>query len=114
MKYKAGVIHCSRRWKARPSVVHVPAERTTSWPGLGFKDDIECVKQLGIVALLGSSFFDYSEAGANWMIRFCFPKKFEMLQEARDAVVEDISGISANSTSLAVGRQPEENLCSML
>jgi aspartate/methionine/tyrosine aminotransferase len=51
----------------------------------GFADDVSFVRQLvkspGVAAVPGSSFFSDSNAGAT-LIRFCFCKKYETLEEA--------------------------------
>jgi len=53
----------------------------------GFADDYACVKHLiektGVAAVPGSSFFTHPEDGAQ-IIRFCFCKKLETLQQAEE------------------------------
>ena len=53
---------------------------------LGFHDDVSFVRHLiekvGIAAVPGSSFFSRSGEGNNW-VRFCFCKKYETLEIAR-------------------------------
>ncbi len=53
--------------------------------GFGFPDDVSfarhLVENIGIAAVPGSSFFSRPEHGAG-LIRFCFPKKPETLEEA--------------------------------
>jgi aminotransferase len=57
----------------------------TDVTGLGFADDVSFVRHLiknvGVAAVPGSSFFSDSTAGAA-LIRFCFCKKYETLEEA--------------------------------
>jgi aspartate/methionine/tyrosine aminotransferase len=57
----------------------------TDVTGLGFADDVSLVRHLiknvGVAAVPGSSFFSDSTAGAA-LIRFCFCKKYETLEEA--------------------------------
>ncbi len=54
--------------------------------GLGFANDLAFVRHLiekvGIAAVPGSSFFSHSADGAQW-VRFCFCKKYETLEKAR-------------------------------
>jgi aminotransferase len=51
-----------------------------------FRDDVTFVKHLienvGIAAVPGSSFFSHAGDGENW-VRFCFCKKYETLEAAR-------------------------------
>ncbi len=58
--------------------------------GLGFRDDVTFVRHLiekiGIAAVPGSSFFSHPEDGANW-VRFCFCKKYETLEKARQQLL---------------------------
>jgi len=53
--------------------------------GFGFADDVSFVRHLinnpGVAAVPGSSFYSDSNAGAT-LIRFCFCKKYETLEEA--------------------------------
>ncbi len=53
----------------------------------GFADDVSFVRHMienvGVAAVPGSSFFSDSNAGAT-LIRFCFCKKYETLEEAGD------------------------------
>lgn len=53
--------------------------------GFGFTDDVAFVRHLvervGVAAVPGSSFFARREDGSR-MVRFCFPKKYETLEEA--------------------------------
>ena len=55
--------------------------------GFGFPNDVEFVRHLienvGVAAVPGSSFFSQAEDGAT-LIRFCFCKKYETLNEAGD------------------------------
>jgi len=57
----------------------------TDISGFGFADDVSFVRHLiekaGVAAVPGSSFFSNSNAGAT-LIRFCFCKKYETLEEA--------------------------------
>jgi aspartate/methionine/tyrosine aminotransferase len=57
----------------------------TDISGFGFADDVSFVRHLiedaGVAAVPGSSFFSDSDAGAA-LIRFCFCKKYETLEEA--------------------------------
>jgi aspartate/methionine/tyrosine aminotransferase len=57
----------------------------TDITGFGFADDVSFVRHLiesvGVAAVPGSSFFSDSTAGAA-LIRFCFCKKYETLEEA--------------------------------
>ena len=57
---------------------------------LNFVDDLSFVRHLiervGIAAVPGSSFFSHSEDGANW-VRFCFCKKYETLELARQKLL---------------------------
>ena len=57
----------------------------TDISGFGFADDVSFVRHLienvGVAAVPGSSFFSDSTAGAT-LIRFCFCKKYETLEEA--------------------------------
>ena len=57
----------------------------TDISGFGFADDVSFVRHLvespGVAAVPGSSFFSDSNAG-NTLIRFCFCKKYETLEEA--------------------------------
>ncbi len=57
----------------------------TDISGFGFPDDVEFVRHLinvaGVAAVPGSSFFDDPARGAR-MVRFCFCKKYETLEEA--------------------------------
>jgi aminotransferase len=57
---------------------------------LNFRDDISFVRHLienvGIAAVPGSSFFSHSGDGANW-VRFCFCKKYETLEVARQKLL---------------------------
>jgi aspartate/methionine/tyrosine aminotransferase len=57
----------------------------TDISGFGFADDVSFVRQLvkgpGVAAVPGSSFFSDSNAG-DTLIRFCFCKKYETLEEA--------------------------------
>jgi aminotransferase len=50
-----------------------------------FEDDVafarHLVENIGVAAVPGSSFFHQPEFGAS-LIRFCFPKKHETLEEA--------------------------------
>jgi aspartate/methionine/tyrosine aminotransferase len=59
----------------------------TDIAGFGFADDISFVRHLienvGVAAVPGSSFFSDSSAGST-LIRFCFCKKYETLEEAGD------------------------------
>jgi aspartate/methionine/tyrosine aminotransferase len=59
----------------------------TDISGFGFADDVSFVRQLvkspGVAAVPGSSFFSDSNAG-DTLIRFCFCKKYETLNEAGD------------------------------
>jgi aspartate/methionine/tyrosine aminotransferase len=58
---------------------------------LNFRNDIEFVRHLiekvGIAAVPGSSFFSHSDDGAKW-VRFCFCKKYETLDIARQKLLE--------------------------
>ena len=57
----------------------------TDISGFGFPDDMEFVRHLieeiGVAAVPGSSFFEDPRDGAQ-MVRFCFCKKYETLEEA--------------------------------
>jgi aspartate/methionine/tyrosine aminotransferase len=57
---------------------------------LHFHDDVKFVNHLienvGIAAVPGSSFFSHSGDGANW-VRFCFCKKYETLDLARQKLL---------------------------
>jgi len=57
----------------------------TDISGFGFPSDIEFVRrlieQIGVAAVPGSSFFAHRQAGAQ-LVRFCFSKKCETLEEA--------------------------------
>jgi aspartate/methionine/tyrosine aminotransferase len=57
----------------------------TDISAFGFANDVamarHLVQKIGIAAVPGSSFFHKPEFGSQ-MIRFCFPKKYEMLKEA--------------------------------
>ncbi len=57
---------------------------------LHFHDDVKFVNHLienvGIAAVPGSSFFSHSSDGANW-VRFCFCKKYETLDLARQKLL---------------------------
>jgi aminotransferase len=57
----------------------------TNIDGFGFQDDVSFVRHLietvGVAAVPGSSFFSNPEDGAQ-LIRFCFCKKYETLEEA--------------------------------
>jgi aspartate/methionine/tyrosine aminotransferase len=57
----------------------------TDISGFGFADDVSFVRHLieksGVAAVPGSSFFSDSKSGAT-IIRFCFCKKYETLEEA--------------------------------
>jgi aminotransferase len=57
---------------------------------LNFNDDVKFVMHLiekvGIAAVPGSSFFSHSGDGANW-VRFCFCKKYETLEVARQKLL---------------------------
>jgi aminotransferase len=57
---------------------------------LNFNDDVKFVKHLiekvGMAAVPGSSFFSHSGDGANW-VRFCFCKKYETLEVARQKLL---------------------------
>jgi aminotransferase len=57
----------------------------TEISGFGFPDDMEFVRHLieeiGVAAVPGSSFFEDPRHGAQ-MVRFCFCKKYETLEEA--------------------------------
>jgi aspartate/methionine/tyrosine aminotransferase len=57
---------------------------------LNFNDDVKFVKHLiekvGIAAVPGSSFFSHSADGADW-VRFCFCKKYETLEIARQKLL---------------------------
>jgi aspartate/methionine/tyrosine aminotransferase len=57
---------------------------------LNFHDDVKFVSHLiekvGIAAVPGSSFFSHSGDGANW-VRFCFCKKYETLEVARQKLL---------------------------
>jgi aminotransferase len=59
----------------------------TDISGFGLGDDVSFVRQLvkspGVAAVPGSSFFSDSNAGAT-LIRFCFCKKYETLEQAGD------------------------------
>ncbi len=56
----------------------------------GFRDDVTFVRHLienvGIAAVPGSSFFSQSGEGDNW-VRFCFCKKYETLEAARQKLL---------------------------
>ena len=58
----------------------------TDISGFGFADDYAFVRHLiedaGVAAVPGSSFFDHRGLGAQ-MVRFCFCKREETLEEAR-------------------------------
>jgi aspartate/methionine/tyrosine aminotransferase len=58
----------------------------TDISGLGFRDDIEFVRHLieeiGVAAVPGSSFYS-SAGGGSQQVRFCFCKKYETLELAR-------------------------------
>jgi aspartate/methionine/tyrosine aminotransferase len=55
--------------------------------GLGFADDVAFVRHLietvGVAALPGSSFYA-SPGGGSQQVRFCFCKKYETLEKARN------------------------------
>jgi aminotransferase len=57
---------------------------------LNFNDDVKFVRHLiekvGIAAVPGSSFFSHSSDGADW-VRFCFCKKYETLEIARQKLL---------------------------
>jgi aspartate/methionine/tyrosine aminotransferase len=57
---------------------------------LNFHDDVKFVSHLiekvGIAAVPGSSFFSHSGDGASW-VRFCFCKKYETLEVARQKLL---------------------------
>jgi aspartate/methionine/tyrosine aminotransferase len=57
---------------------------------LNFRNDLEFVRHLienvGIAAVPGSSFFSHSADGASW-VRFCFCKKYETLEVARQKLL---------------------------
>ena len=59
----------------------------TDISSFGFKDDVSFVRHLiqkiGVAAVPGSSFYANPEHGAQ-QIRFCFCKKYETLEEARN------------------------------
>lgn len=63
----------------------------TNIGGLGFDDDLACVRylieKLGVAAVPGSSFYSPS-GGGNQQIRFCFCKKYETLEAARERLVQ--------------------------
>jgi aspartate/methionine/tyrosine aminotransferase len=58
----------------------------TDISALGFANDLECVRYfietLGVAAVPGSSFYAHS-GGGEQQIRFCFCKKYETLEKAR-------------------------------
>jgi aminotransferase len=58
----------------------------TDISGLGFSDDLACVRYLietlGVAAVPGSSFYAHPMRGAKH-VRFCFCKKYETLEVAR-------------------------------
>jgi aspartate/methionine/tyrosine aminotransferase len=58
----------------------------TDISGFGYPDDMEFARHLiedvGVAAVPGSSFFENPEEGSQ-MIRFCFCKKYETLEEAK-------------------------------
>jgi len=66
----------------------------TDISGFGFPSDVEFVRHLieeiGVAAVPGSSFFAGRQAGAQ-LVRFCFPKKCETLEEA-GALLKRLSG----------------------
>ena len=57
---------------------------------MGFADDVACVKylieHLGLAAVPGSSFYG-SSAGGSQQVRFCFCKKYETLEAARQVLM---------------------------
>jgi aspartate/methionine/tyrosine aminotransferase len=63
----------------------------TDVSGLGFRNDVDCVRHLienlGVAAVPGSSFYAHSERGAS-QVRFCFCKKYETLEEARTRLLK--------------------------
>ena len=62
----------------------------TDISGLGFSDDIECVRylieQLGVAAVPGSSFYS-GYGGGSQQVRFCFCKKYETLEAAKQQLL---------------------------
>jgi aminotransferase len=59
----------------------------TDISGFGFRNDVEFVRHLvedgGVAAVPGSSFFDHPEDGSQ-LVRFCFCKRDETLEAARE------------------------------
>jgi len=63
----------------------------TDTSAFGFKDDLSLVRHLiegiGVAAVPGSSFYVHPEGGSQ-QIRFCFCKKYETLEAAREQLLK--------------------------